>query len=470
MIAATSTLALATAVSYAQATALHSPCGIHAVKFEGWAAQEITNDWLRLTIVPQLGGRLMQVSFDGHSYLFVNPRYKGKYISPAEAAGSWINYGGDKVWPLPEGAKDERHWALQSGPLDDGAYTAKAVIENGRCSVSLEGPADLQTGIEYSRVISIAGDSPQISFHVVMKNVTGHSIEWSVQSVTQYDLSDPKSSGAFNRDFWAVTPVNPNSAYLEGFHVRSGLADDPSFQVSDGLFWLHWLYLENEVWIDSPAGWLAVIDNATGYTMVERFEYEQNRAYPGKATVIFYKNGPSIEMDENLRARLSSSKAETPPYYMEAEMNSPIVRLRPGETYAMETNWFPTRTGGKLSTVTEAGTVATAFTASWNHLPLENAGSANSNPGNTVSPQVRKILLSGVLSVFFPGKLHAHLYDERGIQIGEISVQSVLPQEPVTLHAEITVPSKTVRVSVHLVDDEGVDHGSMGEAIAVEPV
>jgi hypothetical protein len=318
-------------------------------------------------------------------------------------------------------------------------------------------------------VISIASDSPQISFHAVMKNVTGHSIEWSVQSVTQYDLSDPKSSGAFNRDFWAVTPVNANSAYLEGFHVRSGLADDPSFQVSDGLFWLHWLYLENEVWIDSPSGWLAVIDTATGYTMVERFEYEQTRAYPGKATVIFYKNGPSIEMDENLRPRLSSSKAETPPYYMEAEINSPMVRLRPGETYAMETNWFPTRMAKKLSTVTEAGVIATAVTASWDGLALENARSASGNPANMESPKARKLLLSGALSVFFPGKLQARLYDERGIQIGGISVQSVLPQEPVTLHAEVSAPSKTVWVSLHLVDDQGVDRGSLGEAIAAEP-
>src|SRR5437867_217667 len=91
----------------------HLPCSIRATGFEGWAAQEITNDWLRLTIVPQLGGRLMQVVFDGHSYLFVNPKYKGKYIPPNEAAGSWINYGGDKIWPLPEGNQDERHWVLE---------------------------------------------------------------------------------------------------------------------------------------------------------------------------------------------------------------------------------------------------------------------------------------------------------------------------------------------------------------------
>src|ERR1035438_9692129 len=87
----------------------HTPCQIRPIVFDGWQAEEVTNDWVRLTFVPQLGGRLMQVTFNGHPYLFVNPKYKGKYISPAEAAGRWINYGGDKIWPLPEGDDDEQH-------------------------------------------------------------------------------------------------------------------------------------------------------------------------------------------------------------------------------------------------------------------------------------------------------------------------------------------------------------------------
>ena len=66
-----------------------SSCHIHAVVFDGWQAQEVANEWVKLTFVPQLGGRLMQVSFNGHPYLFVNPVYKGKYIAPAEAAGRW---------------------------------------------------------------------------------------------------------------------------------------------------------------------------------------------------------------------------------------------------------------------------------------------------------------------------------------------------------------------------------------------
>jgi hypothetical protein len=60
-----------------------SACTVHSVVFEGWQAEQVANDWVQLTFVPRLGGRLMQVTFNGHPYLFVNPVYQGKYISPA---------------------------------------------------------------------------------------------------------------------------------------------------------------------------------------------------------------------------------------------------------------------------------------------------------------------------------------------------------------------------------------------------
>ena len=243
-------LGVLSSVSFAQAQQAAS-CHIQKTSFDGFDAQEMANDWVKLTIVPQLGGRLMQVEFDNHPYLFVNPVYKGKFILSAEAAGDWINYGGDKIWPLPEGNDDEQHWTGASTPLDDAPYAFTVLSEHGKCSVRLEGPPDPPTGLQYTREISIGSDSPQISFHAVTKNYTGHSIAWSVQSVSQYNLSDANDSKKFNKDFWAYAPLNPRTSYLLGYHVRDGLANDPSFGVKDGLFRLHWKYIESEVWLDS---------------------------------------------------------------------------------------------------------------------------------------------------------------------------------------------------------------------------
>ena len=82
---------------------------------------------MQLIVVPQNGGRLMQVTFAGHPFLFVNPKYEGQYLPPTQS--QWFNYGGDKIWLLPEGNDDEQHWAGGSDVLDDGPYTFRKVSE-----------------------------------------------------------------------------------------------------------------------------------------------------------------------------------------------------------------------------------------------------------------------------------------------------------------------------------------------------
>ena len=417
-------------------------CTVQPVVYEGWQAQQVANDWVQLTFVPQLGGRLMQVTFNGHPYLFVNPVYKGKYVSPAEAAGRWINYGGDKIWPLPEGNDDEQHWQGASTPLDDGAYAFSVLSQGAKCTVRLEGPPDPPTGLQYTREISIGSDSPQISFHAITRNFTGHSITWSVQSVSQYNLSDAKDATQYNHEFWAFTPLNPRSSYLLGYHARDGLANDPAYSVKDGLFRLNWKYLESEVWLDSIAGWVALIDGATQYAMVEKTKHVLGGDYPDKATVIFYKNGPTVELDAKGMPYLTSRSLEKTPYYMEAELNSPMAVLGPGESYVFDTNWFPSRLSGDFTTVTDAGLVGKPLVA-------RRIGD--------------KIELSGTFGVFFPGELKAYLYDEGGVEASEVALQAVQPQDPVALHQAIAAAKNIARVSIHLVDSSGVDRGALGE-------
>ena len=66
-----------------------SPCRIEAANYKGWSAQQLSNRWVKLEVVPQNGGRLMQVIFAGHSFLFVNPEYAGKYLPPDPSR--WFN-------------------------------------------------------------------------------------------------------------------------------------------------------------------------------------------------------------------------------------------------------------------------------------------------------------------------------------------------------------------------------------------
>lgn len=330
-----------------------------------------------------------------------------------------------------------------SDPLDDGEYRLSVVSQINSCTLRLEGPSDPTTGLQYSREISIGNDSPRISFHAVMKNFTDRAIRWSMQSVTQYDTADLQDPPNYNRDFWAFAPVKSQTAFIGGYRVRNGLADDPSFEVNDGIFRLHWLYLENEVWLDSDAGWLAVVDDSTKYGMIERFQYFADQEYPGKASLIFYKNGAALGLDDTGMPVLRSNHPEEAPYYMEAEINSPMKRLEPGASYALDTSWFPVRASKDVKGVSAAGIVERPLTA---------------------SIQAGRLQISGSFGVFFAGKLKAHIFDLHGAECEVVELKSVDPLKAVELNTTINLAAGATRVALHLSDERGIDRGNLGEA------
>jgi hypothetical protein len=420
-----------------------SPCVVEPTRFQGWDAERIANRWVTLIIVPKLGGRLMQASFGAHDYLFVNPVYAGKYFPPEQAAaeGKWFNYGGDKIWPLPEGSGEEQ-WPVGSDILDDGIY--QLVPSTGEtCAVRLQGPPDERTGLQYSREISIDSHSPRISFHAFMKNITGHQIRWAVQSVSQYNIADPRDPANYNRDFWAFTPANPASVFNRRFDAHAGPIDHPAYGIQNNLFALHWCYLEGEVGVDSTAGWVAVVDGLSSFAMLERFRYFPAAEYPERSSVIFYIDGPSLRLDSQGMPEVSRTKLEDTPYYMEAELNSPLVDLAPGETYRFDTEWFPTRMTPHLVSVSEAGLIGRELTAT-------RAGTG--------------VKLAGFFGVLYSGRLVARLYDARGVPLKPLEVTKVDPREAVTLDATVPAPAEAVRVTLHLIDEQGSDRGSLGEA------
>jgi hypothetical protein len=418
---------------------------VEAVDYKGWQAQQMSNRWVQVVIVPQNGGRLMQVTFAGHPYLFVNPKLAGKYFPPS--SNQWFNYGGDKLWLLPEGNNDEQHWVGNSDVLDDGPFTFRKVSDGQTCEIELTGPSDPQTGIQFIRTILIDADSPRIAFHASMKNMTGHTLEWSMQSVSQYDTSIPDASGTLqkqiNHDFWTFTPANRSSSYLNRYHVRFGPAENPAVGVkADDLFTVHYAHMAAELWLDSTEGWLAVVDGNTKYAMIERFQYDRSKTYPGKASVIFWTNGSEMRLGDDGNPAISADP-DASPYYLEAELNSPMCRLRPGEACTMDTEWFPTRAGTEFHGVAEPGILIRPLAA-------------------TAKPD-GKVGLTGTFGVFYSGQLVARFYNEHGHLAGVTPVIQVSPNEPVSINIDIAPPGKCSRLSIHLIDDRGIDRGALQE-------
>jgi hypothetical protein len=426
---------------------MNAECRVESVDYQGWQAQKVSNRWVQLVIVPQNGGRLMQVSFDGHAYLFVNPMLAGKYIPPSQ--DEWFNYGGDKLWLLPEGDDDEQHWRGNSDVLDDGPFGFRKLSDGPGCGIELTGPLDAHTGIQISRTIRLEEDSPHIAFRASMKNISGHIVEWSMQSVSQYDTSDRTDPSRSNRELWGFTPTSRSSAYLNHYHVRFGPAENPAAAVrDDGLFSLHYAHLAAELWVDSTDGWLAVVDGSSRYAMVERFQYEKSKPYPGNASVIFWTNGPELRLNSDGVATVTDSSKGVSPFYMEAEINSPMCRIRPGEACQLETDWFPTRADSEFHGVADAGIVTKPLSG----VRLENG----------------KVRLSGSFGVFFPGKLVAYFYNEHGSMTETLPMAAVTPANLVVLDTEIIPQGKPTRVSLHLEDQDGLDRGALQE-VPIKP-
>jgi len=420
-------------------------CKVEPVNYKGWEAQQVSNPWVKLIFVPQNGGRLMQVVFDEHPFLFVNPTYAGKYFPPSH--NQWFNYGGDKLWVLPEGDDDEQHWVGNSDVLDDSPYVFRFISQGPACEVSLTGPADPLTGLQFTRTIHLDADSPRIRFHAVFANASGHPIEWSVQSVTQYDTADAKDPLHHNKELWGYSSANPASAYLNRYHVRFGPAENSAAKIrEDGIFSLHYAPLAAELWLDSKDGWLAVVDGASQYAMVERFRYDDTKPYPGKASVIFWTNGQQLRQAADGTVTFGRPDKEPPPFYMEAELNSPMVKLYPGESYSFDTEWFPTRGDSSFQSVKDPGVILKPLRA------IEGGDG-------------EKIDITGTFGVFFPGQLVAYFYSSRGSTMGTQPVVAVDPRKVVSLQSSVAFGGHPGRISLHLIDTNGLDRGSLGEVL-----
>jgi hypothetical protein len=190
------------------------------------------------------------------------------------------------------------------------------------------------------------------------------------------------------------------------------------------------------------------VNGVNNYTMVEKGTHVENATYPGKATVIFYKNGPTVEMNKQGMPFVTPLDRMKTPYYMEAELNSPMVLLEAGQIYTMDTRWLACRMGPELKEVTDSGVVGAELAA------VRSRGEVN---------------LSGRFGVFFPGTLVAFLYDRSGNDRGRVVVQAVSPKDLIDLHHAVAAPADVVRVALHLVDNHQVDRGALGETFVTSP-
>ncbi|MHC5094685.1 MAG: hypothetical protein ACYSOU_01065, partial [Planctomycetota bacterium] len=153
--------------------------------YRGWNSISMSNGIIELNVVPEIGGRVVQYALDDKEFFWVNPDLEGKL--PTETGltedGGWLNYGGDKLWPAPQGWDNDQQWP---GPpdavLDGQPYVLEQLPEgkDGSVAVRLTSGKDLRSGISFSRVIRLHPDSTRVSIEATMTNVDNKPRRWGI--------------------------------------------------------------------------------------------------------------------------------------------------------------------------------------------------------------------------------------------------------------------------------------------------
>jgi len=363
-------------------TSAGDACRARNVDYQRWQCVELSNGRIDVVIAPQLGGRIIQLRLGETEYLWVNPKLAGKVVSYAtgkiadaaaqgEKPPDWANYGGDKLWPAPQGFDRPDQWpgppdpVYKGGVVDNGRYELKILSAGpAEAAVRLTSPPDLYAGIRFVREIRIRPRTTTVELKATMVNVDDRPVRWGIWQVTQH-AGHVKKRGApigwnpRRADVQAWSPLNPASRYPKGYYVMFGPKDNPQFSVDTSLassadvklFHLDYRYSVGKVGLDNVAGWLAVTHQGSGYLYVHTFPPEPGQDHPDGASVEFWASGPG----EIKLADKTVKMAPDEPLLIESEVLSPLARLRPGQRFSYASKLHLARGAGPVVAVTDAG-------------------------------------------------------------------------------------------------------------------
>ena len=415
--------------------------------YRGWKSRQLSNGLIELQVVPEIGGRIIQFGLGKKEFLWVNPKLAGKLPTPSGLAadGSWLNYGGDKLWPAPQGWDNDQQWP---GPpdavLDGQPYEAEKVQSGaGEAALRLTSRKDLRSGVQFSREIRIFDGSTHVSFEATMKNIDIKPRRWGIWAHTQLDAANPGRS-SYNKLMNAWCPVNPNSKLPAGYSVIFGEKDNPSYQPDPlrGLMRVQYQYKVGKIGLDSHAGWSATVDGATGAVFVQRFTFEPGKDYPDGSSVEFWMNGKGKIHAYN-KEMVQAADAAVNPYVFESEVISPFAKLDPGQSYTWRYDWYATNIGGDFPVV-------------------------DCNPVSAIAQPLRadicwgKVSLKGRFGLFITGSATAVFTDAAGQIIQTASINpSVSPLRPFLLDTAFTVPDNASMVRLIILDGQGKPAGEI---------
>ena len=198
--------------------------------YRGWKSSVLRNGLIEVFAVPAAGGRVVQFKLGKDEFLWVNPKLAGKDPPPGGLGpgNTWLNYGGDKLWPAPQGWDNDQQWPGPPDAVLDGSPYHCDVLQSrgGAVSVRLTSGKDPTSGIQFSRRIRIEDGSSHVAFEATMTNIDTKPRRWGIWSHTQLDGGRRDGKG-YNAQLVAYCPMNPKSHFSKGYSVIFGAGRIP---------------------------------------------------------------------------------------------------------------------------------------------------------------------------------------------------------------------------------------------------
>jgi len=291
------------------------------VQHKGWDAWRIRNGALELILVPQVGGRIMGLYWQGHLVSFTQPEREGQTIDVAkvkdiEAKKKEMGFplwGGDKSWLAPQ-----ERWVggVPFFDLDSGPYEL-TVEEEGPDSIVIRMTSHVcrETGMRLERVVQTNIGNPE---------------EWTVTHRMTNDSSSTARWGLWDvnmilRPGRVYLPTSRSSPHADGVKTfeEEGESVGARASVVGELEDLAVVECRQprayKYGVDSREGWmLAVLE------VERRGLVGYSKRVPAKPDWR-YAHGTTAEVYNSDRYP-----------YLEMEIHGPLVRLKPGESFAIE--------------------------------------------------------------------------------------------------------------------------------------
>lgn len=160
---------------------------------------EVGTGVLAVRFLPSAGGRMISLEAHGHEFLWRNPEVfsqnltvrlpRSRWPVSDGTQASWVNPGGAKTWPAPQGWAGPGQWAGPPDPVLDTGFWDYQIHEGRQTRVTFSSPQDKVTGLEVTRSFLLEAGSTAIEQRTCFRNWTDRPVRWAVWEVVQVDTS-----------------------------------------------------------------------------------------------------------------------------------------------------------------------------------------------------------------------------------------------------------------------------------------